>query len=162
MVFGVFTTLLVLHALAGFSQPQDPQLGPKIDTYLKNKASPITGNGSVFLASSNQYHVDPRLIVAIAGAESSFGTVWHACPPSGYNAWSWFYNGTCANSPFPSFAAGIQTVTKFMRISYFNKGYDTIPAIGGKYCASGCQSWVPNVTQFYQNELQGEPNDLSF
>jgi hypothetical protein len=88
-----------------------------IDQYLSGKSSPIAGNGTVFAAEGLKYVVDPRLVVAIAGAESSFGTNWVNCPQSGFNAWSWFYNANCANSPFASFAAA----TVFQEKSSFNE-----------------------------------------
>lgn len=151
----------VLLTTTSFAAPYDPHLGTAIDAYLTGKSSPIAGNGGVFFTSGVQYNVDPRLIVAIAGTESSFGTAWAACPASGFNAWSWFYNGNCANSPFSSFAEGIQTVTKFMRRSYLSKGLTTIPLIGARYCASGCSSWVSNTTRFY-TDLNGDTSDLTF
>jgi hypothetical protein len=98
------------------------------------------------------------LIVAISGAESSFGTNWGACPSSGFNAWSYFYNGNCANSPFSSYAEGITVVTKFIRRPDLNNGYTTVALIqshttssGGTtgYCASESQNWIPDVTAFY-------------
>jgi hypothetical protein len=48
-----------------------------------------------------------------------------------------------------------------MRKSYLLKGYNTIPLIGKKYCASGCEHWEPNVTQFYR-ELGGNPALLTY
>src|SRR5712692_987248 len=105
-----------------------------IDDYLQTHPpsqnhgpSPIAGNGLMFVINGLAYNVDPRLIVAIAGAESSLGTNYMACPPEGLNAWSWFYNGDfskslghsrCADSPFGSYAGGVRVVTKFMRLSY--------------------------------------------
>ena len=56
-----------------------------IDRYLQSKASPLVGAGAAFLRAGVRYHVDPRLIVAIAGAESYFGL--QLCAP--YNAWGW-------------------------------------------------------------------------
>ncbi|MGH7751031.1 MAG: hypothetical protein ACREQ5_40640, partial [Candidatus Dormibacteria bacterium] len=152
-------------ASAATAEPYDKHLGSKIDTYLAGRGSPIAGNGSVFFDSGVQRDVDPRLIVAIAGAESSFGTRWVNCPESGFNAWSWFTNGTCPNSPFTSFADGITTVTRFMRLSYFNRGQTTIPSLIAnpthRYCASNCASWVANVTNFY-TEQGGDTADLTF
>ena len=155
-------------ASAASAEPYDPQLGSKIDTYLEGKGSPIAGNGPVFFSSGVQWDVDPRLIVAIAGAESSFGTQWVNCPESGFNAWSWFWHSpdhTCPTSPFDSFAAGINTVTKYMRVSYFNRGQTTIQALTAnpthRYCVTNCASWVGNVTNFY-TEQQGDTADLTF
>jgi hypothetical protein len=153
--WAVFALLVLASALV-VAESFDPNLGSEIDSYLTGKNSPIAGNGSVFFSSGNTYDVDPRLIVGIAGAESSFGTNWGACPPSGYNAWSWFWSHTgCATSPFSSYAEGISVVTKGIRRGYLDKGYTTIGLIGAHYCASGCQGWVGNVTHPYL-DLHGD------
>jgi len=146
------------------AEPYDPKLGSKIDTYLGGKGSPI-GNGAVFFANGVHDDVDPRLVVAIAGAESSFGTNWVNCPQSGFNAWSWFYRARrpCSQSPFGSFADGIRVVTAGMA-RYFNRNWDTIPIVRDHYCPlsqPGCGSWAPNVTSFY-TEQDGDTSDLTF
>jgi hypothetical protein len=156
-----FLISLTLLCPFSFGSPFNPNISSQVDAFLTSRSSPIAGNGSVFLSDALLYNVDPRLIVAIAGAESSFGTRWVNCPASGFNAWSWFYNGNCPNSPFSSFASGIDTVTKFMRRSYLNKGRTTIALIGQRYCASGCQNWAPNVTTYY-SQLGGDTSDLAF
>jgi hypothetical protein len=114
--------------------------------------------------------VDPRLIVAISGAETSFGTAKCRKTPvtSTLNAWNWFWcyannkcgTDPCVNSKFDSWDSGIKTVTKFMRRNYINKGYTTVPLIRAKYCIDGCDYWSKNVTHFLQ-EMDGDPNNLS-
>lgn len=151
----------VLLTISAGAMPYDPQLGPKIDTYLAGKGSPISGNGAIFFSSGVTYNVDPRLIVAIAGAESRFGTMWAACPQSGFNAWSWMYRRPCSDAPFTSFGNGIQTVTKYIRKSYLNKGYTSIADISTVYCTAGCNDWIPDVTTFYKQQA-GDVTDLTF
>lgn len=154
----VVLALLIVAAALVVAESFDPNLGTEIDSYLTGKNSSIAGNGNDFLSNGISYNVDPRLIVGIAGAESSFGTNWGACLPGGYNAWSWFWSGNgCAKSPFSSYTEGISAVTKGIRRSYLNKGYTTIGLIGGRYCASGCQGWIGNVTQPYL-DLHGDAN----
>jgi hypothetical protein len=58
--------------------------------------------------------------------------------------------GSCPPSTFVSYEEGLQHVTKFLRRSYLNKGYTSVPLIREKYCTSGCDNWVPLVTQFQQ------------
>src|SRR5438105_2031014 len=75
-----------------------------IDQYLSMRSSPLTGHGNTFVNEGSNFSVDPRLIVAIAGAETSFGT--RICGQ--FNAWNWFWclscnpGDRCARSPFPS------------------------------------------------------------
>jgi hypothetical protein len=169
---GLTLCAALLAVSAVMAAPFDAGLAAKIDTYLHGKGSPapspIEGNGQVFYDAAVKYNVDPRLIVAIAGQESSFGTKWGACSANGFNAWSWFYNGTCANSPFSSYAEGINTVTKFMRRTYFDlRGQTTIDAIQRTYCPTpDCTTWAAGVTSFYTdaawNGSAGDVTDLTF
>ena len=146
----------------------EPGLADRINAYLSQKNARLAGTGADFVAEAKTYGVDPRLPVAMSGAESSFGN--HVCDSEHFNAWNWFWcyatntceGNPCKNSPFPSWKQGITTVTKFLRRSYINKGYDSIPLIGAKYCKEGCQFWVGNVTKFYRDDLGGDPGHLSF
>jgi hypothetical protein len=152
-----------------------PTWSNPIDQYLAkrptpSRPSPLTGQGSVFDSNGQQYAIDPRLIVAISGAETSFATAkCHSTPVvETHNAWNWFWcygsgtcgNDVCGNSPFDSWGSGIKTVSKFMRKNYINKGYDTVPLIRTKYCTAGCDYWVGNVTRFLE-EMNGDPNNLT-
>jgi len=132
-----------------------------IQRYLIGKASPFASNAGTLRARGLEYNVDPRLIVAIAGAESTFGTVWRACPQAGFNAWSWFYRGDCATSRFDSFDDGIERVTRGIRKRYLDRELMTIPLIANTYCP-GCPDWVPLVTRFYSSEMGGGLLDLQF
>ena len=97
--------------------------------------TPLAGLGDHFLVEGariqNGLTLDPRLVVAIAGAESTFGA--HICTP--FNAWNWFWEGPCqprrpdgsAPSPFSDWKRGIEVVSKFLKKGYLLKGYTTIP-----------------------------------
>jgi hypothetical protein len=124
----------------------------QIDSYLQQKGSAMAGIGAALENLARQYNLDPRLIVAIAGAESTFGK--HVCATN--NAWNWFHRGSCPPSTFSSYEEGLEHVTKFMRRSYLNKGYTSVPLIRQKYCTSGCDNWVPLVTQFQAEMPAGQ------
>jgi hypothetical protein len=152
---------VAVASIANTQEPaQLPQLPQQINQFLTAKhtpTQPLAGLGGQFVTLGEQYGVDPRLVVAISGAESSFGA--HVCTQS--NAWNWFWEGPCPKSPFDSWESGAKTVTHFLHKSYLLKGYKTIPLIGAKYCASGCEHWVPNVTEFF-TDLGGNPSQLSW
>ncbi len=136
------------------SSPFVPAAGPPsaagIDAYLASKGSPMTGQGAAFMQSAMRWRVDPRLLVAIAGAESSFGQV--TCGPN--NAWGW----ACPNDPadFATWAAGIDTVTSGLRRYYLDEGRTSVSLIQQKYCPVGAANdptglnshWAANVTKF--------------
>lgn len=125
-----------------------------IDRYLKSKGSPLAGQGSVFMAAGRKYRVDPRLLVAIAGSESSFGKY-----TSGrYNPFGWG-----PGIDFDSWRDAIYSVAKGLRKGYLSEGRKTIPKIGEKWAPIGAgndptdlnSNWVKNVTAFYK-ELGGK------
>lgn len=138
-------------ALACAAWPQSLDYSPasptdeQINQYLTRKESPMSGIGASLVALGREYEVDPRLVVAISGAETTFGK--HVCAEN--NAWNWFHHRTCPQSPFAGYQEGAERVTKFLRLSYLNQGYDSIELIQHKYCASGCANWTPLVTNFY-------------
>lgn len=147
-------------------KPKPQSMATFLNQYLGKKSSPMATSGTEFVSHANSFGVDPRLVVAISGAESSFGR--KICGP--YNAWNWFHcyaSGTCSghpcqNSPFTSWERGARTVTKFLKRSYLNKGYVTLELIGAKYCAEGCEHWLPNVKKFYAGDLGGSVGDLTW
>jgi hypothetical protein len=151
---------LPLAAALSLAIPAATALEPEISAATLNERLSrfrLAGRGAVFIQKGAEFGIDPRLIAAIAGAETTFGN--RLCGT--FNAWNWFWNGTCAASPFESFERGIHTVSKYMVKSYLRKGYTTISLIGTKYCAEGCEHWEPLVTEFYE-EMGGDPSDLTY
>ncbi|MCW2920670.1 MAG: conjugal transfer protein [Thermoleophilia bacterium] len=133
-----------------FVAASGPPTAAGIDAYLASKGSPMTGQGAAFMASAIRWRVDPRLLVAISGAESSFGQV--TCGPN--NAWGW----ACPNDPadFATWADGIDTVTEGLRGYYLDEGRTSVSLIQQKYCPVGAANdptglnshWSQNVTKF--------------
>lgn len=124
----------------------------QLDQYLQRKHSALAGSGQRLVDLGRQYGIDPRLPAAIAGAETTFGK--HVCAP--FNAWNWFYRRDCESSEFASYDEGMTRVTKFLRLSYVNKGYNTVELVRLKYCARGCDNWIPLVNQF-RAEMPSSP-----
>jgi hypothetical protein len=187
-----FQPLLML-CLIFFSSPfaaeaasnDTPLTAADLDDYLAQKGSPMVGEGTHYLKWGGYFNIDPRLVIAISGAESTFGKA-----PCGneFNAWGWKLGGECwaGFEPGPDadtnqdrfndapgfvpgvgitmetgYEDGIFWVTENLRRSYLNQGLNTAAKIGGKWCQEGCENWVPNVEQFMR-EMGGDPNQLAF
>ena len=126
-------------------------LAGQIDGYLKSKGSPLSGMGQTFVATGKKYGVDPRLVVGISGAESSFGK--HLFAP--YNAWGWM-----SGDSYGSWQQSINAVTKGLASGYISQGLTTPATIVGKYAPGSAGNdegtWSSNVATFMR-ELGAAP-----
>jgi murein DD-endopeptidase MepM/ murein hydrolase activator NlpD len=124
----------------------------QIDTFLKQKGSPLAGLGNVFVAAGKKYGVDPRLLVSISGIESSFGKY---VPTDSHNAWGWG-----PGHPFPSWQAGISAVAQGLKTGYIDQGLVTPAEIVGKYSPASAgndeTTWSNTVSEF-MHELGATP-----
>lgn len=127
----------------------------EIDAYLRDKGSPLAGKGAVFVREGRRNGIDPALLVAISGAESSFGTQVKA---GTHNPFGWG-----PHIPFKSWDQAITTVAAGLRKGYFDEGLKTIAQIGAKWAPSGAandptnlnSNWARNVGRFY-SQLGGQ------
>jgi hypothetical protein len=105
--------------------------------------------------------VNPAFLVAIAGAESSFGQFLYSegddrCE---YNAFNWFYGPTWPQSDFASWDEAIARVAEGLAGSlYYGSGLYSVNAIAPRYCPDGTNNWITNVSMFMA-ELGGDPSD---
>ncbi len=136
----------------------DAQLTRSIDGYLASKASPLTGLGAVFVTESRAVGLDPRFLVAISGAETSFGT---------YGPSQAIYNpfGMGPGIVYPSWSDAIGAAARNLGGSlYRGDGRVTIGAIQQRWAPAGASNdptdlnsnWARNVSTYY-TQLGGDP-----
>ena len=157
----VVTAALVVAGL-GFAGPAAASPGAaQIDDFLALHGSPMVGTGATFVAEGQKNGVDPAFLVAISGAESSFGQFLYSeggdqCT---YNAFNWFFGATWPQSDFSSWNEAIARVAQGLAGSlYFGSGLYSVQAIAPRYCPDGTANWVANVTSF-MIQLGGNPLD---
>jgi cell wall-associated NlpC family hydrolase len=138
-----------------------PPKNPDLAGYLRRKGSPLADHVPDIIRAGNRYRVDPRLIVAIAGGETSFAT--NGRGPRVHNAW-----GIGPGRSYKSWGEGIDSVAKLLRESYIGKGLTSIEAIQRKWAPVGAgndpsnlnSNWTRVNGQFY-SDLGGDPMNVN-
>ena len=128
-----------------------------INKFLTSKSSPMATQGNNFMEIGKKYDLDPRLLVAIAGAETTFG---RNITAGQYNAFNILYNGH--NSPFKSWQSAINALGH--SLTNPRNGYDlrTTTTMYRTYCAgSDCTNGLRNINIF-MHEQGANPNSLIF
>lgn len=149
----------VLGAIAGANLPPPGPTAATIDGFLQSQLSPLTGLGAVFVADAESVGVDPRLMVAITGAETSFGT---------YGPAQAIHNpfGLGPSLRFPNWSAAIQAASNTLGGNlYRGAGLVTIAEIQSRWAPLGVandpmnlnNNWQANVDRYYA-DLGGNPN----
>jgi hypothetical protein len=133
-------------------------LAKTIGDFLSGKSSPLKNLGPLFVKYGNLYDLDPRLMVAIADAESTYG---ENMPSGSFNPFGLMQNGALIK--YPSWEAAINALGKSLTNPHHN--YDlsnTENLYNGTYCTSGdCAGGASHINTVL-NALGGDPNALHF
>ena len=130
----------------------------QIKAYLAKKNSPLASYANDFIAVGAKYRIDPRFLVAISGAETSFGTAGSKLAnPFGYMSAKRF------SGPREVLERLARDLTRTGPQGLY-KGKATIAQIGATWAppnaandAGGNSGWPAAVGQFYR-EQGGDPN----
>jgi hypothetical protein len=155
-----------------FRQDDPSAFRAQLTDLLKRRGSPMADSVDALVASSLRHGVDPRLMVAIAGQESEFGTT---NPDSlRNNPFGFFWNGD-SNSPFSSWEEGYERVATRLGEMIHDQGFTSVYRLGegdpnvrdDGYCEVGAgndptglnSGWIGGVSAMYR-ELGGNPDDV--
>ena len=122
----------------------------RIRIYLQGYSSPLADNSSDFVKTADKYHLDWKVLVAISGAESTFGK---AIPPQSFNPFGMacWPGHPCAR--FNSFADAIDYLGQQLATSKYYAHYRTtkeIQDLAENYNPSGAISWTHSVKYFME------------
>jgi len=163
---GVFAVAVLVAALAAFVSPAPASAASSldaatIDAFLAEQGSPMTGSGATFIAEGGEHGVDPAFLVAVAGAESSFGLFLYSSDgdEATNNAFNWFYATTWPEADFGSWDEAIAALAAGIAGDlYYGSGLYSVYEIGPRYCPVGTDNWLTNVALFMER-LGGDPLD---
>ena len=150
----------------------------------RDRSSPLLANAvqRALFTTASQNSIDPRLVMAIAGAESQFASDGSRCVTRRRNAYGWGGGwpsdavclanppppvGTCCFS-YGNFADSTTAVTAGLRRLYVSPGYRleefVTPPGPGAYCVgSRCADWARTVGYFLgAMGANGDPDNREF
>lgn len=117
--------------------------------FLARHSSPLEQYSDLIVKTADNYGLDYRLIVAIAGQESTWC---RTTPNNSYNCWGFgIYGGKITR--FQSYPEAIETVTKTLATKYKSRGLTSPEQIMSVYNPSSNGSWANGVSTF-MDELQ--------
>lgn len=117
----------------------DALTAEQIEACLKRYGSPMAPYAQNIADAARRHNVNPALIIAIAGVESSFGK--HA---PGCNAWGW------GGKRWSSWPEAIEDYTQSLSQKYLRR-CRTIEDINRRYCPN--RRWSSKVRHFYSQIL---------
>lgn len=110
--------------------------------YLAKHNSPLQYHSQDFIEAADKYNLNWKLVVAIAGVESTFGKQ----IPGGYNAYGWAIYTPDSQFAFNSWRDGIFTVSEGLKVKYVDRGLETPLEMNRVYAAS--PTWGAKVNYF--------------
>lgn len=137
-------------------------MGSAVDLgqFLREKGSPWADQVPAIMRAANRNRVDPRLLVAIAGAESAYGKV---VPSGSFNPF-----GIGPGRRYSSWEEGFNAAATLLRKHYIGEGRKGLAEIGKKWAPVGAandptglnSNWYRNTSTIYTS-LGGDPKDVT-
>ena len=142
----------------------DLELAKRLNEYLAGQKSKLGGYGDRIVYWGKTVDIDPRLLVALAGAETGFGA---HINKGANNYWNWLWAKPTSHSSFPTVDRGIQSVARGLdrnfdlsSLRFYDGQARAQPEAKNHYCTSGCTGTAMLYSVF--KKLGGDPDQLSF
>lgn len=123
-----------------------------IKKYLEKYKSPLVPYSDLIFELSEQYGYEYYWIVAIAQQESN---LCKKAPEGSYNCWGYGVHKK-GTMKFDNYEIAIRDYAKYLKVEYFDKGFNTPELIMKKYCPSSNGSWARGVRQFIKELQSGD------
>ncbi len=112
----------------------------RIRSYLLRHGSPMAAYASLIVREGVTWRVDPRVVVAIAGVESSFGSV-----RRGFNAWGWNVHTT----RYSSWENAIHRFTKAFSLHYGCMRFGDFACAAARYDPPSPDTWTAKARGYF-------------
>ena len=111
----------------------------RLQAYLRRHGSPMAWHAEAFVRSGMAYGVDPRVVAAIAGVESSFGIY-----RRGFNAWGF------GRYRWSSWNESIAEFTRHVAQSYPGMRYGDFGAVARRYDPPNPIGWAARCVRYFE------------
>ncbi len=119
----------------------EPIDAERIHDFLAGRGSPLAEQAETFVAAGIAHDVDPRVVVAIAIAESNGG---ERLPAGSHNAWGWGGSGPHGLAAWGSWEESIHGYTELLGERYETD--DVSVEFARTYCPPNWRWWHDTVT----------------
>jgi hypothetical protein len=112
----------------------------RIATWLEHRGSPMAPYAEDLVRAGVAYDVDPRVVLGIAGIESTVG---EAIPEGSHNAWGWNGDGPRGLKAWDSWPEAIDDYTERLGRLYDTENVDE--DFAQTYCPPNWEKWLDTV-----------------
>jgi hypothetical protein len=113
---------------------------PRIRDWLEGRGSPMAPYAADLVAAGVAYDVDPRVVLGIAGIESTVG---EQIPEGSHNAWGWNGDGPRGLKAWGSWPEAIDDYTERLGRLYDTDNVDE--DFARTYCPPNWEKWLTTV-----------------
>lgn len=117
-----------------------------VRTFLNSYSSALAQHAEVIVQMADKYHIDYKLIPAIAMQESTGCKI---IPINSYNCWGFGIYGTNVKR-FSSYPEAIDVISQAISKHYVDRGLDTPASIMPIWAPPSNGSWAKGVAYFMQ------------